>query len=78
MFSSALFVLFVVSATAISQIPLLLYALRVSDLFAEAAIACFAFFIVLLCASFFSSHLVALYAKWVGICDNLNHSARLG
>ena len=77
-FSSALFVLFVVSVAAISQIAILIIQLRVSDLLAEAALASFVFFFTVLCVCIFSSHLLALYARWIGICDNFNHSSRHG
>ena len=77
-FSSAIFVLVMVCATAISQAPVLLDELQVTDLLAEAAIASFACFFVLLCSSIFSSHVVALYAKWIGIGSNLNHGATDG
>ncbi len=68
-FTSAQLVLLAVCATAISQVPVLLRALAVDDLYAQAAIASFATFVILLCASFFGSHLVALYAKSIGLRD---------
>lgn len=77
-FSSALFVLYVVSATAISQVSFWLYDMKLSDLVAEAAIRSFACLFVLLCSIFFSSHLFALYAGWIGVGNNLNHSATHG
>ena len=74
-FSSAIIVLLMVSLTVIPQGLLIIYELQVSDVGVELALISFHFYSMLLCASFFSSHLVALFAQWIGVCDSLGHGA---